>query len=125
MIYGEKLFQRYKKPMFKGKIESKEAMKNNEKVVVAEEENLVCGDKIKVYLKIKGTKVKDARFEGEGCAVSMGSADLFVEYIIGKDIKDIKKMEEGDIIKLIGFTPDPARMHCATLPLRAVRKLFV
>jgi nitrogen fixation NifU-like protein len=121
MLYAEKLFQRYKKPLFKGKI-----MKGNkdEEIRIATEENVVCGDRIKVYVKLEKGKINDAKFEGSGCVISMGSADLLMENIIGKDVKKIKKMKEEDIIKIIGFTPDPARMHCATLALKALRKIL-
>ncbi|MGC9132384.1 MAG: iron-sulfur cluster assembly scaffold protein [Candidatus Micrarchaeia archaeon] len=127
MLYAEKLFNRYKKPLFKGKIEEKEKTKEkgkNEEIRIAKEENLLCGDKIKVYLRIEKEKIKEAKFEGSGCVISMGSADLLMEHITGKSLRYVKKLSEKDIIKLIGFTPDAARMHCATLALSAIRKIL-
>lgn len=121
MLYTEKLFQRYKKPLFKGSLKKEN---QSEEVKTASEENFVCGDRIKVYVKVEKNKIKDARFEGVGCAISMGSADLLMEYIIGKKVSEIKKIKDEQIIKLIGFKPDPARMHCATLALKAIRKIF-
>lgn len=121
LLYAEKLFYRYKRPLFKGKI-----IKSNkdEEIKIATEENVVCGDRIKVYVKLEKGKIKDAKFEGSGCVISMGSADLLMENVIGKDIKNVRKMKDEDIIKIIGFTPDPARMHCATLALKALRKIL-
>lgn len=121
LLYTEKLFQRYKKPLFKGQIKRN---KKDEKIKTVTEENVICGDKIKVYVKLENDKIKDAKFEGSGCVISMGSADLLMERIIGKKVKEIKNMKDEDITKIIGFTPDPARMHCATLALRALRKIL-
>jgi nitrogen fixation NifU-like protein len=121
MLYAEKLFQRYKKPLFRGKITKSN---KNEEIKVATEENVVCGDKIKVYVKLEKNKIKEAKFEGSGCVISMGSADLLMERIIGKNVEKVKNIKEEEIVKIIGFTPDPARMHCATLALRALRKIL-
>ena len=107
---------------------------------IADGINPLCGDKLRLYLSIENEKIKDARFEGIGCAISVASASLLTEIIIGLpqetalqyfdetvsrltadepvgwDIEDLQKIEALD-----GVREFPARVKCATLPWHALR----
>ncbi len=113
-IYGEELINRYEHPHEKGKLENAS--------ISMHEENVSCGDNITVYLKIKDGKIEDAKFDGNGCIISMGSADLLLESIKGKSLKEIEKIGKKELFEIIGIEPGPARLHCATLSLRALKK---
>ena len=113
-IYGEELISRYEHPHEKGKLDNAS--------ISMHEENVSCGDTITIYLKIKDDRVEDAKFDGNGCIISMGSADLLLEEIKGKSLSEIEKMGKEDLFKIIGIEPGPARLHCATLSLRALKK---
>jgi nitrogen fixation NifU-like protein len=101
------------------------------------EANPLCGDEITIQLKTKNsrllevgtdgqaklnTKIEQVRFSGNGCAISQASASILTEFIIGKTIKDVKKINADHMIKLIGITPGPARIKCTTLALLTVKK---
>ena len=58
----------------------------------------------------------------KGCIISMGSADLLLESIKGKSLKEIEKIGKKELFEIIGIEPGPARLHCATLSLRALKK---
>ena len=58
-MYAEELIQNYERPMNKGKLKDANASMH--------EENISCGDKITLYLKIEKNKVSDVSFEGTGC----------------------------------------------------------
>ncbi len=101
--------------------------------------NPTCGDRIRLTMKVEDGKVIDAKFEGEGCSISMSSASMMTQAIKGKDIEDSFKMSQifsdmmlgkeyddsidlGDIEALQGVAKFPARIKCATLAWKAMEK---
>ncbi|MEM0074692.1 MAG: iron-sulfur cluster assembly scaffold protein [Candidatus Micrarchaeaceae archaeon] len=113
-IYAEELISNYEHPDSKGKLANTNASMR--------EENISCGDTITVYLQIENGKIKDARFEGDGCIISMGVANMLIDYIKGRTLEEIEAFGKDELFKLISIDPGPARLHCATLSLRAVKK---
>jgi len=91
---------------------------------VAEGANPICGDKVKVFLKIKDGKVVDASFTGEGCAISIASASLLMDYIKGKKVEEISKVGKEKVMELLelDLSRNPSRLKCALLPLMAIKK---
>jgi len=97
----------------------------------AEGYNPLCGDKLKLYLKMDGDIVQDASFEGAGCAISTASASLMTESLKGKTreeaLKLLDKFHEllttdtpasrdlGKLVVFCGVRDYPARVKCATL----------
>ena len=101
----------------------------------AEGDNPLCGDRLTVYLKVDPAGiVRDAAFEGRGCAISMASASIMTEMILGRSETQARTLfdrfhqlvtgdgaeENGeDLDKLIvmsGVRNFPVRVKCATLP---------
>ena len=113
-MYAEALISAFEHP------EHKREMGNATKSM--HEENISCGDKITVHLRIGDGKVGDVSFEGSGCVISMGSAEMLLDSLKGKSLSDIESMKREDLLKIINIDPGPVRMHCATLSLRAVKK---
>jgi len=102
----------YKNPKYKGIIK---------KGVEGSASNMPCGDRITLYLDIdKGGKIRDAKHDGYGCALSVSSADLLCNYIIGKKIKVVCKMDFEDIVKLLKFTPSIGRAGCVAVSIDAL-----
>jgi nitrogen fixation protein NifU and related proteins len=97
----------------------------------AEGYNPLCGDKLKLYLKMEDGIVKDVSFVGSGCAISTASASLMTESLKGKSreeaIKLLDKFHEllttdspvsnelGKLVVFCGVRDYPARVKCATL----------
>jgi len=97
----------------------------------AEGFNPLCGDKVQLYLKIENQKIEKASFTGAGCAISMASASLMTEALIGKTtqealvlsalfkslltIDSAESAELGKLLALAGVKSFPARVKCATL----------
>jgi nitrogen fixation NifU-like protein len=113
-LYAEELISNYEHPHNKGKIDNPDAEMH--------EYNPVCGDDITIYIKVSGNKVVDVKFEGQGCAISMGTASMLTESIKGKSLSEITAMGFKDIVELIGVDPGPARLKCATISLKALQK---
>jgi nitrogen fixation NifU-like protein len=97
----------------------------------AEGYNPLCGDKLKLYLRMEGDIVKDLSFVGSGCAISTASASLMTESLRGKtraealalldkfhDLLTTDSPVTQDLGKLVvfcGVRDYPARVKCATL----------
>ena len=113
-VYAEELISHYEHPKNMGEIARPSAKMH--------EENISCGDKIDIYLEIRGNKVSEVKFQGSGCVISMGTASMLTESLKGKELSEIERMGKDTVLKIIGVDPGPVRMHCATLSLRAVKK---
>src|SRR5258705_2232061 len=97
----------------------------------AEGYNPLCGDKLKLYLKVEDDVVRDLSFVGSGCAISTASASLMTESLKGKTreeaLKLLDKFHEllttdtpvskdlGKLVVFCGVREYPARVKCATL----------
>jgi nitrogen fixation NifU-like protein len=97
----------------------------------AEGYNPLCGDKLKLYLKLEDDVVKDVSFVGSGCAISTASASLMTETLKGKRREEALKLLEqfhellttdtpvskelGKLVVFCGVREYPARVKCATL----------
>jgi nitrogen fixation NifU-like protein len=83
--------------------------------------NPLCGDRIRIELKLKHRVVEDARFKGDGCAISIAAASLLTELIVGIDIGAVEAFSEGRLISALESDIKPSRVQCALLPLEALR----
>jgi nitrogen fixation NifU-like protein len=98
--------------------------------------NPTCGDKIAVDLVISGGRVKDYRFSGHGCSISMASASMLGDAVEGRPVdeaigvarsfvafltgEDGGPEPPGDLMALAGVKKFPARVKCATLAHNAL-----
>ena len=103
----------------------------------AEGYNPLCGDKIRLYLSVEDGVIKDAAFQGKGCAISKASASMMTASVIGKPLDEaealfhrIHAMLTGEATSTIDAAGDglgklavfagvrefPSRIKCATLP---------
>lgn len=114
-LYSEIILDYFKNPRNKGKIKNA--------TTEATEYNPLCGDKIHLYLLLnKNGKIKQATFEGEGCAISQASASMLTEKLTGKTLPQIEKITNEEILKMLNITISPARIKCAILGLIAAKK---
>lgn len=130
-LYQQVILEHYKKPKNKGKTDRIDRSQKGH--------NPSCGDKIELTIKLNesGTHIEDAKFDGEGCAISISSADLMAEAIKGKSIEEaiamvqrFQDMMKGqaefpkDLRKLNvmqGVAQFPVRIKCANLTWHALR----
>lgn len=107
-LYLDSIIDRYKNPTNKGWIDGGEIHKAH---------NASCGDQFEVSLRFVDGIVSDARWRGEGCAISTVSVDTFCEWTIGKDRSQIKDYSKQMVQKLTGIEAiTPAREKCLYLP---------
>lgn len=113
-FYRELIIDRYKNPLKKGTLDPHDYS--------YEDDNPLCGDEIRIDVRVdENDVVTEAVFEGQGCAISMASADLLVENIVGKPLAEIKAMSKEDILELLGIELGPVRLKCALLSLKVLK----
>ena len=91
--------------------------------VSQEEHNPLCGDRIRLDLRIVDGKIAEVAFSGKGCAVSQASASMLTDELIGMDIERARQYGKDDLLDLIGLPLDknPVRLKCALLSLKALK----
>jgi len=87
-----------------------------------EQFNPLCGDRIRLELKFEQSRVNEARFKGDGCAISTAAASLLTELILGKDVEELTNLPDAQLISALESNIQPARLQCALLPLLALRE---
>ena len=113
-LYREVIIEHYKHPSYKGHLDPHD--------ILFEDSNPLCGDHIEITLQTDETgRIADARFDGRGCAISLASADLLVESIIGKPLEEVKKLNKEYILDMLGIELGPVRLKCALLSLKVLK----
>jgi nitrogen fixation NifU-like protein len=113
-LYREQIIDRYKNPRMRGSLDPHDFS--------YEDDNPLCGDRIRIDLRVDGEdRVTEAAFSGTGCAISIASADLLVESIIGKKLDEIRKLTKQDVLDMLGIEVGPIRLKCALLSLKVLK----
>lgn len=86
------------------------------------ENNTLCGDEITVQLLVEDRKIKDVKFNGSGCVMSLVSSSLLTDKIKNMDLGEVKKLTKDDVLDLLKIKINPSRIKCVLLPLDAVKK---
>ncbi len=113
-LYREVIIEHYKNPIHRGKLDPHD--------IAFADNNPLCGDHIEINLRLdENGNVKEALFDGHGCAISQASADLLMEFIIGKPLEEVKKLNKNSILEMLGIDLGPVRLKCALLSLKVLK----
>jgi nitrogen fixation NifU-like protein len=112
-LYRDNIIDHYQNPRNYGALEHPD--------ISYEDSNPVCGDEIRMDLKIQDGRVIDARFQGHGCSISQASASMLTEEIIGKSLEDVKQIDKQYLLDMLGIPLGPVRLKCALLSLKVLK----
>lgn len=87
----------------------------------AESHTGLCGDSMRVYLKIEKGLIIDAKFQAVGCAGAFASGSALTEMVKGKTLRVAERMTELDLVRNLGKLPGP-KLHCVRLAVDALKK---
>jgi nitrogen fixation NifU-like protein len=113
-LYRDFILDHYRNPRNAGTLEQPDAS--------FEGLNPLCGDKIRMDLRIRDGVVEDVKFKGRGCAISQASASLLTESIKGKRIDEIDTIDKEDVLENLGISISAARLKCALLGLKVLKQ---
>ncbi len=112
-LYRELILDHYQHPHNHGEIPGAD--------ISYEDSNPLCGDKIRIDIKLKDNTVVDVKFNGKGCAISQASASMLTDELIGKSLDQVKQMDKQFILDMLGIPLGPTRVKCALLPLKVIK----
>lgn len=130
-LYRQVIMDHYKNPRNKGSIE--------DGALTIDMNNPTCGDRIHLTLQVGNGVIQNAKFDGEGCSISMASASMMTQAVKGKKVEEALQLSTifsemmlgkeyddsidlDDIEALNGVSKFPARIKCATLAWKAMEK---
>ena len=108
-LYGDVIRERWRRPRFRGELTGANA--------VAEDVNPLCGDRVRMMLRIDDDRVADVRFIGDSCAICTASADVLAEMAEGRRRAEALALTSTDVLEVLAADIRPTRMRCVTLPL--------
>ena len=111
-LYSEKVMDHFRNPRNVGIIENADG--------VGEVGNPVCGDIMKIYLKIDNDVITDVKFETFGCGSAIASSSMATELIKGKPVSEALKLSNKAVVEALDGLP-AYKLHCSVLAEEAVR----
>jgi nitrogen fixation protein NifU and related proteins len=108
-VYSDVIRERWRRPRHRGDVPGANA--------VAEDVNPLCGDRVRLMLRLEDGRIAAARFVGDSCAISTASADVIVDLITGRTRSEAAALAVADVLNVLQAEIRPTRMRCVTLPL--------
>lgn len=110
-MYSEKVMDHFENPRNVGKLEDANA--------VGEVGNAVCGDIMKIYMKIENNIIEDVRFKTFGCGAAIATSSMATELVKGKTIQEALSLTNKAVMEALDGLP-PAKVHCSVLAEQAI-----
>jgi len=112
-IYREIILDHYQNPRNRGTLEPNDYS--------YEDSNPLCGDEVRIDVRVKGDEIDDIAFSGQGCAISQASASILMELVEGKTLDEIRRIGKDELLEELGIELSPARVKCALLSLKVLK----
>jgi nitrogen fixation protein NifU and related proteins len=114
-MYSKKVYNHFTSPHNQGTIKNPDG--------VGTVGNPVCGDLMKIYIKVKKDKgkevLKDVKFETLGCAAAIATSSMVTDLAKGRTLSEAKKITRNNVAENLEGLP-PAKMHCSNLAADAL-----
>ncbi len=112
-MYSEKVMDHFTNPRNVGEIPDADG--------VGVEGNPVCGDIMKLWIKVEDGRIVDARFKTFGCGAAIATSSMITEMVKGKTIEEALQITNTAVAEALDGLP-PVKMHCSNLAADALRK---
>jgi nitrogen fixation NifU-like protein len=112
-LYSEKVMDHFQNPRNVGEIEDADG--------VGEIGNPVCGDIMKLYIKVKDNRIADAKFKTFGCGAAIATSSMVTELVKGKTLEEAERISRDTVAEALDGLP-PVKMHCSNLAADALHK---
>ena len=112
-MYSETVLEHFRHPRNFGPLASPD--------IACDGENPLCGDRVRIEVRLAGDIIRMARFRGNACAIGTAAASLLTEQLAGLSLAEAEAIREADLVRALDAEIKPARIKCAALPLNALR----
>ncbi|MBQ3053437.1 MAG: Fe-S cluster assembly scaffold protein NifU [Clostridia bacterium] len=110
-MYTEKVMEEFSNPKNVGEIPDANA--------IGEVGNAVCGDIMKIYMKIENDVIVDVKFKTFGCGAAIATSSMATQMVIGKTVDEALKLTNKQVLDELGGLP-PQKIHCSVLAEEAI-----
>jgi nitrogen fixation NifU-like protein len=110
--YNQTVIDHLKHPRNMGEMEDPDG--------VGEAQNPVCGDTMRLFIKVEAGRIIDAKFLTFGCGAAIASSSMSTEMMKGKAIEEALMISDQVIAEALGGLP-PAKSHCSILAEKAIQ----
>jgi len=114
-VYSPQVLDHFERPRNPGTVESPDA--------VAQVENPVCGDVLKLTARISQGRIVEIKFLVKGCVPAMACASALAEFLQGKTIAEASALKMEDLLDILGGLPE-ASTHASHLAMDALAALI-
>ncbi len=112
-MYNETVMDHFQNPRNVGEITDASG--------VGEIGNVVCGDILRVYIKVKDDRLDDVKYMTFGCGAAVASGSMMTTLAKGKTVEEAMQLTNKDVAQALGGLP-PQKMHCSNLAADALHK---
>ena len=112
-LYREEILDHSRNPRNFGEIEEPD--------FTFEDSNPLCGDRVRIDVKVDHGIIADIKFSGRGCAISQAAASMLTEMVKGHAVEEIRELSAEDMLDELGIPISPARIKCALLGLKVLK----
>jgi nitrogen fixation NifU-like protein len=114
-MYSPQVLDHFQHPRNPGEVANANA--------VVQIENPVCGDVLKVTLRVNDGRIEEIRFLAQGCVPTMACASLLTELVQGRTVAEARQLRREDLVGALGGLP-PASTHASHLAMDTLAALI-
>jgi nitrogen fixation NifU-like protein len=107
--YGPTLVDHFRRPRNRGSIK--------DPTIRQEGSNPLCGDRVRIELKVEQGIVREARFTANACAICVASSDMLADLVRNAPLDEVETLNVIDLLRALKAEIPQARMQCVRLPL--------
>ena len=112
-MYSEKVMDHFQHPRNVGRISDADG--------IGEIGNPVCGDVMKLYIKVRDDRIEDVKFQTFGCGAAIATSSMMTELVQGKSLEEAERVTRKNVAEALDGLP-PNKMHCSNLAADALHK---
>lgn len=116
-LYDDHILDHYESPYHRGHLE--------QPTIAHEDENPLCGDQVHLELLVdEADRVKEAWFDGHGCAISQAAASILTQEIEGKTLDELRAFQAKDMLELLKVRLTASRQKCGLLSFKILKTMI-
>lgn len=115
-LYDEHILDHFESPYHKGRLE--------QPTCAHCDRNPICGDQISLELKVDGDTIREAYFDGKGCAISQAAASILCEYVEGRSLDEMRDLQAKDMLGLLKVRLTASRQKCGLLGFKVLKTML-
>lgn len=112
-LFREHVLDHYRHPRNRGTLEHPD--------ITYEDANPLCGDRMRIDVRLEDGRIGAVRFSGQGCSISQAAASMLCEAVEGKPVEEVRGLTRDDMLDMLGIELGPVRLKCGLLALKTLK----